>query len=67
MRTIAWEAAFQRAQRNHSKEVGGEVSMYVTFVKGEVQSTKHTSCRSLLLVSRRLLLVTGSRCHHEGF
>ena len=35
MRTIAWEAAFQIALRNSSKEAGGKVSIYVILVKGE--------------------------------
>ena len=39
MRTIAQEAAFQIALRYHSKEVGGNVSIYVILVKGEVHAT----------------------------
>ena len=35
MRTIAQETAFQRALRNCSKDVGGKVSIYVIFMKGE--------------------------------
>ena len=42
MRTIAWEAAFQRALRYCSKDVGGEVSIDVILVKGQVHATKHT-------------------------
>ena len=52
MRTIAWEAAFQKALKYSSKEVGGKVSIYVILVKGrEVHAALHPFCRSLLLIS----------------
>ena len=41
MRTIAQEIASQRALRNCSKEVVGEVSILVILVKG-VRAIKHT-------------------------
>ena len=42
MRTIAWEAAFQRAQKNCPKEVGWRVGIYVILMKGEIRATKDT-------------------------
>ena len=51
MRIIAQEAAFPRALKSHSKEVGGKVSIHVTLVKEEVHAARHTCCRSLLQVS----------------
>ena len=51
--TKARETAYQRALRNCSKEVKGEVSMYVILAKGYVQPSTHPG--------RRLLLVTRNR------
>ena len=56
MRTITQETAPQTALRNCSKKLGGQVSRYVIFEEGEVHA-----------ISWRSLLVTRSRCHHEGF
>ena len=42
MRTIAWEVAFQRAQKNCPKEVGWRVGIYVILMKGEIRATKDT-------------------------
>ena len=53
MKTVTWEAAFQIALKNCSKEVVVRVSIYVILVKGEVPATKHTFYRSLLLVLGR--------------
>ena len=39
MRTKAQETAFQTALRNCSKEVGGEVSIYVTLEKGKTMQS----------------------------
>ena len=62
MRTIARETASHIALRNCSEEVGREVSIYKILVKGEyVQSSTHFG-RRLVLVMRRLQLVTRSRC-----
>jgi len=57
MRTTAWEAAFQIALRNCSKEVAGAVC-----VGGQGRGTciRHTLCR-------REPIVTRSRCYHERF
>ena len=41
MKTIAWEAVFQIALKNHPEEVGGKVSIDVILVKGEVRALKH--------------------------
>ena len=60
MRTIAWETAFQIALRNFSKEVGGKVSIYVIFVKGEYMQS---STYFLQKVSAGLMKVTA--CHEE--
>ena len=38
MSTIAWVAAFQIALKSCSKEVAGNVSIYVILVKGEVHA-----------------------------
>ena len=67
MRSTACETAFQTALRNRSKEVGGEVSIYGILVKGECMQSSTYFCRRFLLVSCRLLLVTRSRRHQEGF
>ena len=40
MRTMAWDTASQIALRNCSKEVAGEISMYVILEKG-VHALKH--------------------------
>ena len=60
MRTIAWEAAFQIALRNCSKEVGGKVSIYVILVKGEYMQS---STYFLQKVDDSLVKVTAS--HEE--
>ena len=57
MGTIAWEAAFQTALSNCSKEVAGEVSVYGTLVKGECMQTS----TYFLWVSARLVKVTASQ------
>ena len=56
LRTIAWETASHIALRNCSKEVRGDVSVYVILVKVVLymQSSTH--------LGRRLLLVTRKRC-----
>ena len=64
MRTIAQAmTAFQIFLRKCSKEMGGggqgEVNIYVILVKGEFIQPSTYFCR-------RFLLVTRSRCHHEG-
>ena len=52
MRTVAWEAAFQIALNYCSGEVGGNVSLYVIWVQGEVHAAMHAFYRRLLLVTR---------------
>ena len=64
MRTRARKTAYQIALRNCSKEVGGKVSTYVILVKlGKEVWHMQSSTQSC----RRLLQVTRSRRHHEGF
>ena len=58
MRTISLETAPQIALRNCSKEVEGR-SVVILVKQGYMQSSTY--------FSRRLLLVTRSSCHHEGF
>ena len=41
MRTIAWETASQITLRNCSKEVAGEVSIYVILVKEDTCNQAH--------------------------
>ena len=58
MRTIAWEAAYQRAQKYCSKKGGGEnVSIYVILVKGDVHPTQ---AHSLQKFATGLVKVTAS-------
>ena len=62
MRTIAQEAAFQRALRNCSKEAEGRdhIYVYVTLVKGEV----HPQERILRKVAASLMkAATGHMVH----
>ena len=58
MRTIAQETSFQIILRNCSKEVQGNVSIYVNLVKGEYMQLN-------IYFSRRFLLFM--RNSHEGF
>ena len=58
--TMACETAFQIALRNFSKEEQGKVNIHVIWVKGKYMQQAHIFCR-------RLLLVTRSRHHNEGF
>ena len=53
LRTIAQEIASQTALRNCSKEVGREISIYMIWGRGFLQSSTH--------LGGRLLLITGSR------
>ena len=65
-RTITWETAFQRALWNCSREAEG--SQYIcTFGEGGVHAIKHIFCKSFLLVSSRLVLVTRNSRHNERF
>ena len=60
------ETAFQIALRNCSEEARGKVRIYVILVKeGEYKQSSTNFCKRLLLVMWRLLLVMGSRHHHE--
>ena len=65
MRTVARETASQRALGHCSEEAAGRpvyTYIYVNLMKaGYIQSSTHFS-RKLLLVTRKLLLITWSRC-----
>ena len=63
MKTIAQETAPQRALRNCSKETGaGEGQDRHDFGEEGVRAIKNI----FFFFCRKFLLVTGSRCHHEG-
>ena len=50
-RTDIYETAPQTALRNHSKDAGGKVSIYVILVKGEYTQSSTYFPRKFLLVS----------------
>ena len=67
MRTIDQETAFQIALRNCSKEVGGKVSIYVIWVKGEYVQSSTFFCTRFLLFSWKLVLVMRRRLTMKHF
>lgn len=64
LKTITWETVSQVTLRNCSKEVKGEVCIYVIWEVGMICATSTHFGRRLLLVTRRLVLVKRSRCLH---
>ena len=68
LRTEAWDTEFQIALRNCSKDVGGQVNIYVILLKGErMQSSLYIYIYLFIYLFRRFLLVMRSSHHHEGF